>query len=266
MRRSGFTLIELLVVISIISLLASVVLASLNSARDKGRIAAGKEFEANMYHAAADQAAGLWDFDECSGNAIDRSGNGNTGTLTNSPAYVPSDTPSGLGCSMSFNGSNQQVSVPDGTSMDFTGDISISAWIKPNSIAGGSYRTILAKRGATASYEIYLHNTAGTFGYYNGTQYNSSYVPALNAWTNVAAVINGTTLKLYADGREIYSSAVSPVASGAGLGFAIGSCNCGGEYFSGSVDSVHIFSKSLTASEIGKLYAAEAPRFKVAER
>ena len=47
-KNKGFTLIELLVVIAIIGVLASVVLASLNTARNKGADAAVKSQLANM--------------------------------------------------------------------------------------------------------------------------------------------------------------------------------------------------------------------------
>lgn len=48
MKNKGFTLIELLVVIAIIGILSSVVLASLNSARNKGSDAAVKSNLANI--------------------------------------------------------------------------------------------------------------------------------------------------------------------------------------------------------------------------
>lgn len=69
--KRGFTLIELLVVIAIIGILASVVLASLNSARDKGTDAAIQS-GVNNFRAQAEiigqQANGSVDYDTvCSG-------------------------------------------------------------------------------------------------------------------------------------------------------------------------------------------------------
>ncbi|PIP17019.1 MAG: pilus assembly protein PilE, partial [Candidatus Portnoybacteria bacterium CG23_combo_of_CG06-09_8_20_14_all_37_13] len=50
MHNKSFTLIELLVVIAIIGLLASIVMISVGSAREKARIAGGQRFASQLDH------------------------------------------------------------------------------------------------------------------------------------------------------------------------------------------------------------------------
>jgi prepilin-type N-terminal cleavage/methylation domain-containing protein len=74
-RGQGFTLIELLVVISIISLLSSIVLAGLKDARDKARIASGKQFEQSLRGVMNDDILSEWEFsNDTPGFIVDSNG------------------------------------------------------------------------------------------------------------------------------------------------------------------------------------------------
>ena len=265
MRQKGFTLIELLVVISIIGLLASIILVSFNNSRDKARIAAGLHFAAEAEDVAGDQSVGLWNFDECQGNSLkDHSNYGNDGTLVAAPVWS-NNTPNGSGCSLNFNGTSQYVTIPDSSSMSFTGDLTIGVWIYPTAEAGGQYRAILGKRnGNGTNFEVYLDQGNGGLGYYNtASQIDTNYIPLLNKWTYVTVVINGTTLTMYQNGSQFYTaSGISPVVAHAGSPpLDIGYDNAAAEFFSGLIDSVNIFNKSLTAEQVQKLYAFQSSRF-----
>jgi prepilin-type N-terminal cleavage/methylation domain-containing protein len=256
-RLKGFTLIELLVVISIISLLTSVVLASLNSAREKARLSAGLHFSTYTYRAFGADAVLIWDFDESSGNVIDISGNNNNGVFINS-ATRSSDTPYTRGSSVSLNGSTQYVNAPDSSSLNVTGAITLAAWIKPTAI-GGDYKTILSKRVSSSptSYQMYLGDINGVLSYYNGTQYRSGYVPRTNVWTHVAVTLNGGKLTMYADGKEVYSTTgvAAPNSTTGTFSVGVPGSYTAAEYFQGYIDDVRVYTQSITATEIKSIYA-----------
>lgn len=81
---------------------------------------------------ASAQTSGLvaaYNFDEGSGTTLmDRSGNGNNGTLVSSPAWTAGKN----GGALAFDGVDDYVSVPETSSLDISGSMTLAAWIKKN--------------------------------------------------------------------------------------------------------------------------------------
>src|SRR3989344_5573811 len=99
--------------------------------------------------------AGVWHLDEggnnsCSGgtnDVCDASANTNNGAFyqtINNPTWQPEDLCVSGRC-LSFDGSNDASTIADSASLSITGDLSVSAWIKPTAVTAATLFSIMGK-------------------------------------------------------------------------------------------------------------------------
>jgi hypothetical protein len=72
----------------------------------------------------------------------------------------------------------------------------------------------------------------------------------LNTWTHLATTYDGATLRLFVNGTQVATKAVtgSAVTSTGALRF--GGNSVWGEWFAGTLDEIRIYKRALTATEI----------------
>ena len=73
---------------------------------------------------------------------------------------------------------------------------------------------------------------------------------AANTWVHLAATYDGATLRLYVNGAQVGSRAVTQSMALSAGPLQIGGNAVWGEYFSGLIDDVRVYNRALTSAEI----------------
>ena len=192
-----------------------------------------------------------YSFNEGSGTTLtDRSGKGHTGTI----AGATWTTQGKSGGALSFDGINDWVTVNDAADLDLTTGMTLEAWVRPSSLSPAGGRCCSRSAPAAWCTRCMPATTARVPRAYVtvGAELGAPAPAALplNTWSHVAVTYDGAMLRLFVNGVEVGSRALSgPMSTSTGV-LRIGGNSVWGEYFSGRIDEIRIYNRALTPAEI----------------
>jgi uncharacterized repeat protein (TIGR01451 family) len=204
-----------------------------------------------------DGLVGYWALNEASGSvALDSSGAGHNGTITGAARVAGA-----VGGALNFDGSGSSVEIPNDAGLNFSGQITMAAWVRPQSTAGK--QNILA-HGYTLipARSVYLRINDGRYevGSQDGLfqPLAAAAVPAedIGNFVHIAGVFNGTAWIIYRNGVALntFPSLIGAVTVTSD--WAIGARADGTDRdFNGTIDEVRLYNRALTTAEIGVLFA-----------
>lgn len=215
--------------------------------------------------------AGEWRFDEPGGQVVIDSGphglHGRLGTTDAADAADPARIAGASGRALRFGGVSY-VRLPDRPELDLQ-QLTTEAVVRA-SASPGAWRYIVSRgnRGCFAgAYGLYTAAAGGIATYvFDGTRYAVSATAAKadiwdGGWHHVAGTFDGSTLRLFIDGKPVGAptSFASPIgyagmSAGTYFGRFVGDCDLA---FSGDLDLVRLWPRALSPEEVAQRAAGE---------
>lgn len=147
--------------------------------------------------------------------------------------------------SLSLNGTDARVQVPDSASLNITGPVTVEAWIKANSAS--STHGIVERYELSSGQGGYALRLAGgklrfcTFA--DGNNYDcveGTSAVSTGVWHHVAGVFDGEQLRVYLDGALDNWKSPGLAPGGGGASLMIGQTGAAHNPFSGLIDEVRV--------------------------
>ena len=267
--NKSFTLIEILVVIVVIGVLSAFILVGMSSITSSASIARGQAFVNSLDNSLLLARVSQWKLDEGTGASVNDSWGTNTGAFGSSPAN-PAWVNSGCVSNkcLSFDGGDYvNVGDPASGSLDFgTGNFTISAWIKLNSLSGSGYAIVSKQDSAwtdAAGWTFSVNGDDIIFYRYDGAgpsrlQRKNDIFTQAGVWYHVMAVCNyNSSIDLYINAIEpsTYNNTYTAWSTLSNAqNFQIGAQANIQMLFNGSIDDVRIYNQAISTSQIQQNY------------
>jgi len=163
-----------------------------------------------------------------------------------------------------FNGTSDSIQIPTSSSLEITGNMTISAWIKPDSSTDTSTKIINKRDSGGTNYDFFIETGGDKLKFYDGTSNTASDITITpDAWNHVAITINSGVTNgsiFYVNGIGQATNLPTFTITSNDAPLTIGkSGQANTAFFDGEISNVSIFNSNLSASNIITLYNNGSP-------
>ena len=189
------------------------------------------------------QTVGLW---LMNGNANDNSGNANHGTV-----YEATLVYGAFGQAYNFEGDGDYINIPNASSLNITGDLTIELLIKATAILSANDPDIFTKGDYNETYSIWCNNYTRFVFSINNTRIYSVSGPSTTAWQYWAFVKSGTTGRIYCNGVQEATGTLPSTINTTTKALTISTATY--SYY-GQYDMLRLSNAARTAADIRQMY------------